>query len=354
MVDAKKLIVDVAAQMGFHRVVVGSLAPLEREREIFEQWLANGYASGMRWLERNQLLRTSPQLLSPGSRSAIIVSVSYFTERPKLPDHAYGRVALYAVGLDYHAVLRGKLRELKSRIESSLGRPLLGKAYTDDVALYEQAFASRHGLGFKGKNTMIIGPKLSGSYYFVAELFTDLELEPDEPYPGTCGNCFRCGDKCPTKAIVEPGTLDAGKCISYLTIENKEGIPEELRRSMGDWLFGCDVCQEVCPYNRQPGESPWPEFSADKGAGHYIDLISLLSDCDDDRFAQLFAHTPLRRPKLRGLLRNALVVAGNHLAGATTYAPSPKQRRLLVEAVNKLAAKTTDPMLKEHAVWALA
>ena len=293
----KTLIQNLAAQLGFHRTVVGSLAPLEEQRQHLEQWLASGYAAGMEWLKRNPHFRTSPQLLLPQCRSAIIVSVNYYTEAPPLPEFAAGRVARYAVGLDYHPVLRAKLRELKARIESEIGRPLLGKAYTDDVPLYEQALASRHGLGFKGKNTMIIGPKLSGSYNFVAELFTDLELEADEAYSGTCGECFRCGDRCPTKAIVGPATIDAGRCISYLTIENKGGIPLELRENMGEWVFGCDVCQEVCPYNQKPQQTPWREFSPESGAGHYLDLLSILKIENEDEFRSRFQHTPLRRPK---------------------------------------------------------
>jgi epoxyqueuosine reductase len=245
------------------------------------------------------------------------------------------------VGLDYHAVLRAKLRELKGRVETLIGRPLVGKAYTDDVALYEQAYANRSGLGFAGRHTLIIGPKLMGSYNFVAELFTDLELEPDEPYVGTCGECFRCGAACPTKAIVEPGTIDANRCISYLTIENKEGIPLELRPMLGDWVFGCDVCQDVCPYNQRPAVTPWTEFHPESGAGHHLDLLDLLKIKTEEEFRARFERSPLRRPKRRGLLRNALVVLGN------------KRPAEAADAIHRFSREETDPMLVEHAQWAL-
>lgn len=340
--ELKETILNISSALGFQRTVIGSLAPMAAERAEFESWLKRGYAAGMEYLRRNPHFRTSPQLLYPGSRSAIVVSASYYTEVPADPGPRFGRVARYAVGKDYHAVLRAKLRELKAKLEYTLGRPLLGKAYTDDVALYEQAYARRSGLGFSGKNTMVIGPKLMGSYFFVAELFTDLEMEPDQPYHGTCGKCFRCGDICPTNAIVSPGTLDAGLCISYLTIENKGGIPIELRPAMGDWVFGCDLCQEVCPYNQRPPVTPWQEFHPESGVGHYLDLLDLLALRTESEFRQKFGHTPLRRPKRRGMVRNALVVIGNRRpAGA-------------LPVVGEVALSEEDPMLREHAAWAIA
>ncbi len=243
--DLKAAVIETAQSMGFQRIVIGGLQPMTEELAEFQLWLSKGYQASMVWLARNPQVRTSPQLLYPNAKSAIIVSASYFTEVPDDPGLQFGRVARYAVGLDYHDVLTVKLNELKERLEKVIGRPLIGRAFTDDVELYEQAFADKYGLGFTGKNTLIIGPKMMGSYNFVAELFTDCELEPDEPYIGTCGKCFRCGDICPTDAIVEAGVLDANLCISFLTIESKGGIPISLRSKMGEWVFGCDLCQEV-------------------------------------------------------------------------------------------------------------
>ncbi len=338
----KQLILEIANQLGFQRTVIASLAPLDLERQFYVEWLSKGYAAGMDYLKRNPNSRTSPATLQPDALSAIVVSASYYTEKPQSPGPQWGRVARYAVGRDYHVVLRAKLRELKAQLESALGRPLVGKAFTDDVALYEQAFAARHGLGFTGRNSLIIGPKMMGSYHFIAELMTDLDIEPDEPYHGTCGKCFRCGTQCPTDAIVDSATVDSNLCISYLTIENKDGIPEALRPQMGDWLFGCDVCQEVCPYNQRPPETAWQEFQPNSGVGHYMDLFELLKIPDQETFHKQFIHSPVRRPKRRGLLRNALIVLGN---------TRPEDG---VKHIKNFAAHETDPMLREHADWALA
>lgn len=340
--DLKRIIVDSAAQLGFQRTVIAALEPMLVEREHYSQWLAQGFAGTMEYLKRNPDMRTSPRLLYPQSVSAIIVSASYYSEPPEHPGPGWGRVANYAVGLDYHPVLRARLRALRERIEKVVGRPLLSKAFTDDVALYEQAFAARYGVGFSGKNTLIIGPGTMGSYHFLAELMTDLQLESDEPYKGTCGKCFRCGSACPTGAIVDAGTVDARRCISYLTIENKGPIPLELRQQIGDWVFGCDVCQEVCPYNRKPPETSWPEFRPESGVGHYLNLQSLLSIETEEEFRSRFLPTAVRRPKRRGLLRNALVVFGNQKPDGGT------------ETLEKFLQTEADPMLREHATWSIA
>jgi epoxyqueuosine reductase len=352
--DSKQTIVEIAQSIGFERTVIGSIQPMDAERRQFERWLEQGYAAGMEYLKRNPHFRTSPQLLYPNSRSAIIVSVSYYTEPPADPGLEYGRVARYAVGLDYHPVIRARLRELKARIEEKIGRPLIAKAFTDDVALYEQGFASRHGLGFSGKNTMIIGPKLSGSYYFIAELFTELELEADQRYNGTCGACFRCGDACPTGAITTDGEVDANLCISYLTIENKGEIPIRLRSKIGRWLFGCDVCQEVCPYNQRPPETPWKEFQPSSGSGHFIDLCGLLLVRDDAEFKLRFGDSsPVRRPKRFGLLRNALVVLGNSLSACSTRKDELTHQKI-VDSILPFIGYEQNPILIEHAFWALS
>ncbi|MDR3614425.1 MAG: tRNA epoxyqueuosine(34) reductase QueG [Candidatus Obscuribacterales bacterium] len=351
--DAKRTAIEIAQSMGFHRVVIGSLKPMEAERLEYEKWLAQGFAASMEYLKRNPHFRTSPQLLYPGSKCAIIVSVSYYTEKPLLPAPYFGDIARYAVGEDYHNVLTRKLNELRAKIESVLGRPILARAFTDDVQLCEQAYAVRHGLGFSGKNTMVIGPKLSGSYNFVAELFTDLDLEPDEAYQGTCGQCFRCGVACPTKAITDDGHVDANLCISFLTIENKNGIPLHLRKALGRWVFGCDICQEVCPYNQRPLETPWVEFKSGSGVGHNINLFEILAIDTQARFKSLFGHTPLSRPKRAGLIRNALVVLGNSLADSKDQ----KDNSWVEEARDRIWTFfecEANPMLREHAAWAIS
>ncbi len=327
--------------------MIGSLAPLVEGGKTYRDWLDKGYAASMDYLKRDPAGRVEPARILTGSRSVIIASVSYYTEPQCPPPPVAGRVARYAVGLDYHPTIRAKLRDYGALIEKEIGRPLLRKPFTDDVALFEQALAARHGLGFVGKNSLILGPQLSGSYNFIAELFVDLELEPDVPYQGTCGKCFRCGDKCPTLAIKDGALVDSNLCISFLTIENKEGIDPGLRPLMGEWVFGCDVCQEVCPYNRRPQNTPWPEFLPQSGVGHYLDLLDLLTIKDDTDFRRRFEKSPVRRPKRRGLLRNALVVLGNHLNNGH------KETDRIVSAIAQFAAEPDDLMLIEHAAWAL-
>ena len=340
--DLKQIVVESALELGFQRTVIAGLTPLEPERQRYEDWLAKDYAGSMDYLKRNPQFRTTPRLLFPQSLSAIVVTASYYSHRPESPGPGWGAVANYAVGLDYHVVLKAKLRNLKALIEKRIGRTLIGKAFTDDVALYEQGLAARYGLGFAGKNTLIIGPKLMGSFNFIAELMTDLPLEPDESYKGTCGACFRCGDACPTGAIVEAGTVDARRCISYLTIENKEGIPLELRPQLGSWLFGCDICQVVCPYNQRPPETQWQEFLPQSGVGHFMDLIDLLKIKSQEEFHARFVTSAVRRPKRRGMIRNALVVLGNQRA-----------EHALPHLIN-FAKEEPDAMLREHAEWAIA
>lgn len=348
--DRKQKILDLAHTFGFQRAVIASLEPMHETAIRYQSWVDRGFAAGMNYLKRDPKARNTPELLVPQAQSAIVVSVCYYTPPPPLPGPYFGRVASYAVGLDYHAVLRKKLRDLKAAIESELGQPLIGKAFTDDVQLHERGLAARHGLGFAGRNTLIIGPKLMGSYNFIGELLTDLPLEPDERYVGTCGKCFRCGDQCPTDAILPEGQLDANLCISYLTIENKDGIPLELRPKLGNWVFGCDVCQLVCPYNQRPPETPWAEFRPEAGAGHHLDLLGLLAIRNDEQFLERFEQTALRRPKRRGLLRNALVVIGNSLRSEQS---SPTKQKV-VRKLNDFIKSECDPLLIEHADWAIA
>ncbi len=357
--NVKELIKTTAKAHGFQRVSIGSLEPLQAAKLEYEDWLGKDFAAGMDYLKRNTELRTSPALLYPGSLSAIIVAVSYYTEPSELSDHPFdGRVARYAVGLDYHAVIRARLRAFREALERELGRPLLGKAFTDDVALHEQSFATRHGIGFKGRHTLVIGPKLSGSYYFLAELFCDLEIEADGPYNGTCGACSRCITACPTSAITTDGHVDANRCISYLTIENKGGIPQELRSMLGRWVFGCDICQDVCPYNQRPPDTTWDEFRPEKGAGHYLDLMSVISIADETEFRERFGHTPLRRPKRRGLLRNSLVVIGNVLAECRSMSSLSDVQLNWVQCVSEklqmIVTQESDAMLREHAFWSFS
>lgn len=351
--NLKQTIVSISQSMGFQRTVIASLGPMQHEREHYVEWVDKGYAADMGYLTRDPVLRTSPDRLVAQARSAIVLSVSYYTEVPPPPSYPYGRVARYAVGEDYHNVIPQKLNQLAARLEDVIGRPLLAKKpYTDDVMLYEQGFAERHGLGFSGKHSLIIGPQLQGSYNFVAELFTDVELDADEAYVGTCGKCFRCGNACPTDAIVAGASVDSRLCISYLTIENKKEIAIDLRSKLGTWVFGCDICQEVCPYNQRPAQTPWEEFHPERGAGHYLNLFDVLKLKSSKEFRTKFHNTPLTRPKLKGMQRNALVVLGNWLSDNSGLHSFDKEQ--IIAEVFAFAKESPESMLREHACWALA
>jgi epoxyqueuosine reductase len=245
------------------------------------------------------------------------------------------RVASYALGNDYHEVLPQKLQAIVDFIEEQLGHPVPNRYYTDTGPLLERELAQRAGLGWVGKNTCLINPK-TGSTCFLAEILLGIELEPDEPFrTDHCGTCTRCIEACPTDCILPERTIDARRCISYLTIELKDDIPEELRSKMGEWIFGCDICQQVCPWNRFSQE-------ADPAFEPLIPLPVLTEDLllTPVEFNQRFKRTPIKRPKRRGYLRNLAVAVGN--TGEEQDIP------ILEEAM-----KDDEPLVREHAKWAV-
>lgn len=360
--DLKARIIDAGAKHGFHDIKVASIEPMHDDLVTYQAWLDAGYAADMAYLQRDPARRIAPAMSAPQARSVLILKVPYTsTSQPPPEDRVWGRVARYAVGLDYHDIIRTRLQRLSEGLADLISLSAI-RAATDDLALYEQALARRHGAGFIGKNSLLIGPKMSGSYHFIAELFVDLALEADIEYTGTCGSCFRCGTACPTDAIVGSGTVDSNLCISYLTIENKNGIDPNLRTRVGEWAFGCDICQEVCPYNAQIAslddkkslERVWPELRPESGVGHYLDLLQLLALTDDESFRRLVGKSPLRRSKRRGLNRNALVVLGNWLGGrAATEAQRTRWHSRIVQAIGQYIMQDRESMLLEHALWAL-
>jgi epoxyqueuosine reductase len=249
-----------------------------------------------------------------------------------------GRMSRYAWGTDYHNVILGELRRLAQWIDSQIEKRLTYRAYVDTGPLLERELARQSGLGWIGKNTNLIHPK-KGSYFFLGELLLDLELEPDAPFADDrCGSCTACLEACPTGALVAPRTLDARRCISYLTIEHRGAMPEEMRPRIGDWVFGCDVCQEVCPWNRRfarPAREP--AFSPVHAT---LDLVEMLA-LDETKFRSRFRETPLWRTRRAGLLRNAAVVLGN--LGDPTAVPALER-----------ALSDPEPLVAEHAAWALS
>lgn len=342
MSDLVTQIKEAARELGFGVTGIASVAPLERDEPLFRDWREAGFAAGMDYMTRRPELHVHPGLLVPYALSLITLSIDYYVNSSSLGhEHRYGRVARYAWGRDYHDVVKPRLETLATRIQEIAGRPIRARCFVDAVPLLERAVAARAGLGFFGKNTNILQPR-GGSWFFLSEILLDLDLPQDgSEVQVSCGSCRRCIDACPTDAFAAPYKLDSRKCISYLTIENRGAIPVEFRAALGDWLFGCDVCQEVCPFNRFASESLWPELHPEAGTGPRLDLTELLSIATDEQFRARFRGTPLTRPKRRGLLRNAAVVAAN--VGATAAVP------FLVDRIES----DPEPLVRGHSLWAL-
>ena len=332
-----------AVDFGFEVAAITSVEPLERDDHAFHEWCAKGHAAEMDYMTRRPELHANPRALVPYAQSLITLAVDYGIEAPRFEhQHRYGRVARYAWGLDYHDVVKPRLKALAERIEEIAGREIHARCFVDAVPLLERAAGARAGLGFFGKNTNLLQPR-RGSWFFLSEILLDLELPADDrEIKVSCGSCRRCIDACPTQAFPTPYVLDSRKCISYLTIENKGAIPRELRASLGDWVFGCDVCQDVCPFNRFSADARWPEFHPQSGVGPRLDLIEVLSVGTDEEFRARFRGTPLTRPKRRGLLRNAAVVAAN--VGAISAVP---------ELINRVE-NDAEPLIRSHSLWAVS
>jgi epoxyqueuosine reductase len=323
--------------LGFDLVGIASLGPAATAPE-FHDWLARGYAGDMAYLERGAEKRRDTRLPVAGVRSAIVVALDYGGREPA------GPVARYARGDDYHDVMDARLRQLHAQVNAWAGREVAGKPYVDTGPILERDLARRAGLGWFGKNTMLINPGI-GSFFFLGALLLDLDLQPDAPFEAErCGSCTRCLDACPTDALLAPGVLDARRCISYLTIELRGAIPMDLREAMGSLVYGCDICQDVCPWNvKFARELDEPAFASRSafGAGDARTLARELLAMSQEEFSTRFTGSPMKRAKLRGLKRNAAVVLGN--IGATEDA-----------AVLELALDDAEPLVREHAAWALA
>jgi epoxyqueuosine reductase len=325
-----------ARQLGFDLAgVCPAVAPLGLHN--FHRWLARGYAGEMRYLSDRASAYEHPDHVLSGVRSMVVLALNYRTLDPAPVPPTQGRISRYAWGLDYHDLIRTRLDSL-----SELLRELMPEArvrgVVDTAPILERDFAQLAGLGWIGKNTLLLNREI-GSWFFLAALLTDAELEYDAPQ-GTdhCGTCTACLDACPTQAFVAPYVLDSRRCISYLTIELRSSIPAELRAGMGDWVFGCDVCQDVCPWNRRAPLSPLEELRPAAEANP-IELVPLFSLSDAD-FRVRFRRTPLWRAKRRGLLRNAAVALGNSRA---------------VEAIPALAFGFADreSLVRGACAWAL-
>lgn len=334
----------LARSLGFDLAGVAPAAPPPHAERLAD-WLARGYAGEMAWLERRAAERADPRLVFPAARSVLVVALVY-DPGPRIetpPGH--GDVARYAGGDDYHDVLRERLDALGVALEALFERKVAARAYVDTGPLLERPLAAAAGLGWIGKNTLLLHPTL-GSYLFLGVLLQDLPLPPDDPEPDHCGTCQACLDACPTDAFVEPGVLDARRCLSYTTIELRGPIPEALRAAQGAHVFGCDVCQEVCPWNRRerrvlPADPHGLRARLAARAAWRAPSLAWLLALEEDAWRGATRRTALRRTKHRFLLRNALVAAGN--AGDPTLAPHVARH-----------TASGDPVVSEHARWALA
>ena len=334
-----------AYAMGFDLVSVSSAEPLEEDRKRYVEWKEKGYAGDLKYMVREAPRRWAPQDLLPGAKSVVTFAVNFFSGAKRVgPKRGFGRVARYDWGKHYNLVIKERLQAWAKTLAGILGGPVNSNILVDSGPLLERAFAGSSGMGFVGKNTLLISRKL-GSFLFLSEVLTDVEIEPDRVTDGksgdACGPCTECIADCPTGALVAPRQLDARKCISYWTIENRGGIPEEMRPQIGDWIFGCDICQEVCPYNGIPRETRWKDFLPEAGAGPYLSLVEVLRLKSEDDFKKRFQGTPVLRAKRSGLVRNACVVAAN------------QKLEEAVPSLRELSQSDPDPVVASHASWAL-
>jgi epoxyqueuosine reductase len=292
------LIKAKAHELGFLACGVARAGFLEAEAPRLEQWLRQGKHGTMGYMERNFDLRLDPTKLVPGARSVISLAYNYFT-LPQQTDPEAPRLSTYAYGRDYHKVVKKRLKPLMTFIEEQFGQVDM-RAFVDSAPVLEKAWAERAGIGWRGKHTNVIRQG-AGSFFFLCELITDLDLEPDAPATDHCGTCRRCIDACPTEAITPYG-VDGSRCISYLTIELKEAVPQEFAGRMADWTFGCDICQQVCPWNRFSTPHAEPEFTPK------AELMGLSADewhgMTELVFDRLFEGSAVKRTKYTGLRRN--------------------------------------------------
>lgn len=350
--DLAEKIIREAERIGFDLAGTTAVAA-SPHTDSLRRWLAAGHAAGMSWMGAREAERVDPAAALPGAKSVVVVGLSYFAGNPPPElwnDPCRGRVARYAWGTDYHDVMLPMLKALESFIVAETGTKILSRAYVDTGPVLERDLAERAGLGVVGKNTNVINGQY-GSYVFIGEILTEWQITNHRSQitnhrsqitdhglqkgKDSCGACERCLSGCPTGALVEPRVLDARKCISYLTIEHRGVIPVELRRAMGNWVFGCDECQQVCPWviqHSRAGKQRFLKFNPDTCAPKLEELLAM----DDAAFRERFKGTPVLRAKRSGLVRNAIIAAANS-GGAQFF-----------QSVEKLA-QDADPVVRATA-----
>ena len=333
------LVKQSATTLGFDLVRIASAERFESDEETALERLRAGLMDGLPWYTESRVRRGSnPDELLSGAKSIISLGMSYLP--PAQPQKAStgpsGRVAVYAWGGDYHRILKRRMKALVEDVSVKTGQILRSRWYVDDGPMLDRAVAQRAGAGWFGKNTNILTGQF-GSWVFLAQVITDLELIPDPRLKKTCGTCTRCLASCPTNAFTGPYKLDNTRCISYLTIEHRGAVPRELRPLMQDWVFGCDICQDVCPVNLKAAPTEEPSFQKSDSA--FLDLLWIL-DMTEEQFREHFRHSPIKRAKRVGLQRNACIALGNI---GDERAVSALAHALL----------SGEPLVRGHAAWAL-
>jgi epoxyqueuosine reductase len=330
---------EKASELGFELVGIAPAQPVP-ELQFYIDWLEAGYAGKMEYLKNNLEKRTDPVQIIPEARSIIVCAMIYHSDQPlsiDCTDNSRGWISRYSWGDDYHDVLKKKLFELFDFVKHVSDDDIIGKVYVDTGPILDRVYARYAGIGWFGKNTCIINQQ-HGSWFFLGEIITDLELEYDNPAPDRCGSCERCIDACPTDAILKPYVLDATRCISYLTIELKDEIPSNYRDQMGNHIFGCDICQDVCPWNRKAEITQKNEFQPRKGLVN--PELDFIADMSLEDFRETFRNSPVKRAKHRGILRNTAVAMGN--SGHCEYIP-----------ILKKLESSSDASVANHARWAI-
>lgn len=347
--ELRGLLTDIDLELFGVAAVGANRESDERAVDEYRRWVAEGHHGEMTYLARNEPMKYAPERILPGCRSVIVVGCNYYQEATAVADgtdcgagtRTTGRVARYAWGRDYHNALGKRLRRAVAALRRDHPDDEF-RSFVDASPLSERFFAERAGIGFTARNTLTISGAY-GSWFFLGEILTTRDYEPTPvtaPVHGGCpSSCFRCGTVCPTGALFAPHRIDARRCISYLTIEYRGSIAPELRPLIGDWIFGCDLCQEVCPLNVRARQTTLDDFRAHR-AGERLRLDDLLSIPDDAEYRHRFAGTPLLRPGRDAMVRNACVAAGNSLSAA------------LLPALKRLTADRS-AIVREHAIWAV-
>ena len=341
MQDLKTHISSYAIECGFDLVRITTAEVFTRDRDAALSRVKSGQMDGLPWFTESRVRRGSvPQELLPGARSIICLGLSYLDpEDEEKTGSGAGNVARYARVKDYHRAMKRRMKAFVRGLEEKLESPIAARWYVDDGPMLDRAAAARSGLGWFGKSTNILTPS-HGSWVLLGQVITDLELEPDPPLKKTCGSCVRCIDDCPTGAIVAPFVVDNARCISYQTIENRGVIPMEMRPLIGDWVFGCDICQDVCPVNRKTESPVLPiQKTAAVGPSGQLDLVELL-EVTEEEFRDRFQGTSIMRAKRVGMQKNACVALGNNRDESGVPA--------LVATL-----KAADTLVRGHAAWAL-